>query len=450
MDQHRDIGSRLELFVDDWLIDRMDGADLKLHHPVKREVAVPFDAPWEGRESSFATVVLDGDKYRLWYRGVSREGIDSGVKGLERGAYAESDDGVRWVKPELGLVEFEGSKVNNLVWEDTGGNLAPFIDGNPNAKPDERYKAIVRTREVFALSSPDGLRWEHMRDEPILTEGPFDSHNVAMWDSHRGEYAVFTRGVGGTEGSFKGGVRWIRKATSEDFLSWTSLKPIDAGDTPFEHLYTNATTPYFRAPHMFLAMPRRFVPGRQVDPDWPVDALTEAVFMSSRDGLNWDRRFMGAFIRPGLDQNNWTDRNTTPAAGIVPTGPDEISIYYGEHFRRPTNRLRRATLRTDGFMSVYAPFGGGEMVTKPILFEGSRLTINYSTSVAGHVLVEVQDAEGRPIDGFGLDDCEEIFGDEIERTVAWRGGSDLSGLAGQPVQLRFAVKEADLYSVQFK
>jgi hypothetical protein len=126
--------------------------------------------------------------------------------------------------------------------------------------------------------------------------------------------------------------------------------------------------------------------------------------MTSRDGLHWDRRFMEAFLRPGLDPENWNERNMYAGVGIVPTGPAEMSIYYLEHFRHPSARLRRATLRADGIVSINAPYAGGELVTRPLTFGGDELAINYATSAAGSVRVELQDAEHRPLDGYGLAD----------------------------------------------
>ena len=170
--------------------------------------------------------------------------------------------------------------------------------------------------------------------------------------------------------------------------------------------------------------------------------------MSSRDGVHFDRRFMEAFIRPGLDPNNWTERNLMPAWGVVPTGSHEISLYYVENYRHPTCRLRRASLRIDGFVSVHAGYTGGEFVTKPLTFQGRELVINYSTSAVGSVRAEIQQSDGRPIPGHTLQDSEEIYGDEIEHAVRWKSGADLSRLAGQPVRLRFALKDADLYSLR--
>ena len=103
----------------------------------------------------------------------------------------------------------------------------------------------------------------------------------------------------------------------------------------------------------------------------------------------------------------------------------------------------------DGFVSVCAPLSGGELLTRPIVFSGSELVMNYATSAAGSVQVELQDVEGQPLDGFALADCPEIYGDEIDHVVEWKGGSDMSRHAGTPVRLRFVMNDADLYAIQF-
>jgi hypothetical protein len=196
--------------------------------------------------------------------------------------------------------------------------------------------------------------------------------------------------------------------------------------------------------------PKRFVPERTFQDGWEKNGLSEAVFMSSRDGFHFDRRFMQAFIRPGPDPRNWTDRNTIVAVGVVQTSDTEISLYYVENYQHPSDRLRRTTLRIDGFASVNAPYAGGEFTTGPLTFEGGELVINYATSAAGSIRVEVQEADGKAIDGYLLPQSTEIFGDQIERAVAWDNGTDVSALAGRPVRLRFTMKDADLYSIRFR
>ena len=107
-------------------------------------------------------------------------------------------------------------------------------------------------------------------------------------------------------------------------------------------------------------------------------------------------------------------------------------------------------MRIDGFVSLEAPLSGGELLTKIVTFEGNEMAINFATSAAGSVRVEVQDEKGMPIEGYALSDCEEIYGDSIERVVAWKRGPDVSALAGKPVRLRFVLKDADLFSFRFR
>lgn len=197
--------------------------------------------------------------------------------------------------------------------------------------------------------------------------------------------------------------------------------------------------------------PRRFILGRKFHDDWEEDGLSDVVFMTSRDGVHWDRRFMEPLITPGLDGDNWNDRSMTVGIGLVPTGTDEMSLYYKEHNRLPSSRMRRGTLRADGFASIHAGYGGGELLTKALIFDGRELVINYSTSAAGSIRVELQDEHGLPLPGFGLADCDHVFGDEIERALRWHGVADLSAVAGRPLRLRFAMdKVADIYSLRFR
>ena len=293
--------------------------------------------------------------------------------------------------------------------------------------------------------SPDGINWKLVQQKPVITEGSFDSQNVAFWDPNRKKYACYFR-------ASRNGVRAVNVAWSDDFRKWT---PPVMCEYPgeHEHFYTNAIEPYFREPSLYVGFPMRFVPERtSIGVDGrKTDGLSDGIFISSRDGVNFDRTFMEAFIRPGLDPLNWGSAhgNNTPAWGIVQTGPGEMSIYWAEHYLT-TPVVRRGTLRLDGFASVNAPYGGGEFVTKPLIFGGKELLLNVSTSAIGSVQVEVLSADGQPVRGFELAACPPIWGDEIERPVRWNDGGDLSSLAGKPVRLRFVMKDADLYAFRVK
>ncbi|MBN2292533.1 MAG: hypothetical protein JXM70_08920, partial [Pirellulales bacterium] len=157
--------------------------------------------------------------------------------------------------------------------------------------------------------------------------------------------------------------------------------------------------------------------------------------------------------RPGLDpqRKSWIHGNTEPAWGLIQTGPTELSVYWIETAGQVGSiaQLRRGTLRLDGFVSMHAGYKGGEFVTKPLVFKGKRLAINFSTSAVGSVSVEIQDATGKPLPGFSLAQSALIYGDSIERAVVWKDSADLGKLAGKPVRLRFVMKDADVYSLRF-
>lgn len=491
-----DLGTRNELFIDDYIVESVQGLTWKMHEPKKAEVALQFDAPWEGNNCAYVSVFKDGNKYRMYYRAVpGKDAPASGIGWRQFVCMAESDDGINWRRPNLGLHEFEGSKQNNIILINddevtsiranayAAHNFVAFRDDNSAAPPSERYKAVGGGRQgLFGYVSPDGINWRRLSEQRLITNGYFDSQNVAFWDPIRQQYRAYVRGFYQKPGTGER-IRGIRVATSKDFLHWTDTERIDLGDSPAEHFYTNAITPYFRAPHIMIGFPMRLLPQRQADLPREFDLLrgegvSDSVFMSSRDGRKWDRRFQEAWVRPGLGSLNWTDRSNAVATGVVPTGADEISIYLTEHYRLPTARLRRLTLRPDGFVSLNASTAGGEVVTKPFVFMGSQLLVNYATSAAGSLRVEILDAAGQPIPGYALKDSADLFGDSVQQRVNWDNqgwdvgeswpkdidrivarldqnrrqanlGWSVKHLAGQTVRLRFVLKDADLFSFRF-
>lgn len=154
-------------------------------------------------------------------------------------------------------------------------------------------------------------------------------------------------------------------------------------------------------------------------------------------------------MRPGIGCENWTTRNNYPAHGIIQTGESEMSLFVQRHYSQPKAHLERMTLRLDGFASLHASYDEGQMTTKPVAFSGTNLELNYSTSAAGSVRVELLDVSGSSLDGFGIDDCDRLIGDEISRLVSWRGSTDLSKIAGQAVRIRFVLNDADGFSFRF-
>ena len=89
-------------------------------------------------------------------------------------------------------------------------------------------------------------------------------------------------------------------------------------------------------------------------------------------------------------------------------------------------------------------------MSKPFRFSGEELDINYATSAAGSLRFELQNEAGHAWSGYALEDSREIIGDQISRTVAWTGGTSVKALAGKVVRLRVVLKDADLFSLQFR
>lgn len=453
-DEVTPIGDRRELMADDSLIDQLDDVILTLHRPIPKEVVLVHDRPWEGNVCFYHTVVYNSGKYQMYYRGAHYD--DSGDKaiGAQVVCYAESDDGISWNKPDLGLISFDGSTSNNIIWdvEPESHNFSPFLDANPNCPPDLRYKALGGgSKGLRAFKSSDGIHWSLLQEDFVITEGAFDSQNLAFWDTNTQQYRSYFRDF-----KIHNGVRIrdIMTSTSADFLNWSAPEWLEYGGAPTEHLYTNQVTPYFRAPHFYMGFPKRFVPERNPFGHQHT-GVSDVVFMCGRDGVHF-HRWGEALIRPGLQAERWENRNNFVAHGIVesPSGipgtPDELALYSMEgYYRGGSCQMRRYAVRPDGFVSARAALSGGYLTTAPISFTGNHLSLNMSTSAAGRVSVEIQSAHRKPLEGFTIADCDDIYGDDLEREITWNGSGDLSNLSGTPVRLRIRLSDADLYSYRF-
>jgi hypothetical protein len=428
-----DIGGRSELFVDRHMVDRLDGVEFRLHAPCRQPL------PKSPLPIAYTTVIKDGELYRAYYRDYvpGYKGSTADGNPGEITCYAESRDGHEWTFPDLGITDVRSSRGNNVILAGASPcshNFSPFLDTRPDVKPEARFKALAGTHPgggLYAFKSKDGIHWKKIQDPPVMKSRAFafDSQNVSFWSEQEGRYVCYFR----TWETPHGGLRTISRATSDDFVSWSEPVAMNP-NRPGEHLYTSQTHPYFRAPHIYLAMPTRFVPDR--------GDSTDILFMATRAGAHsYARLSAEAFIRPGLDPARWGNRSNYVALNVVPTGAGEMSIYHTSG--------HRYVLRTDGFVSVRAGAAKGGLLTKPFTFAGSALYINFSTSAAGSLQVEVQDSLGTPLQGFGLNDCTTIVGDRIKRRVEWKDDPDLGELSGKAVRLRFIMLECDLYSIQF-
>ncbi|MDX9973977.1 MAG: hypothetical protein RBU21_13415 [FCB group bacterium] len=479
-----DLGNRRELFIDDYLVGEMRNVQLLVHSPEPKEIAVQCDAPWEGNGCGYFTVLHDAREsvYRMYYHAWQiPTGIEPG--GPLTIAYFESKDGIAWTRPSLGLCEFNGSKDNNIILDKMGDgsgchDFSPFIDENPAATPEARYKATGAGADtgkgVWAYQSPDGIHWTPMAGAPVFSAGAFDSQNVSFWSAAEQQYVLYYRIFSG--GGYEG-TRLVNRAVSKDFVNWTDegtiAFPPGEGPQPLAQFYVNQIKPYSRAPHLYIGFPARYVDNgltestRQL-PEWDLrekritvqprygTAITDSVYITSRDGKNF-RQSNDVFLRPGLrTRHNWCYGDNYIAWHVVETdsarddSPRELSLYATEsYFTRRDSRLRRYTLRIDGFGSIHAKLQEGEFTTKPFTFTGSELSINAATSAAGTIKVELRDMDGAPIPGFTLDDCDLIYGDSLDRRVSWKGNRGIDALAGKPIVLRFVMREADVYSLVF-
>jgi hypothetical protein len=469
-----DIGSQRELFVDDHLIEKIEGdARLELQQPGPQEVSLVTDKPWEGNTCAYYTVFRDKDAsgediIRMYYRG---SGYDNEARDKTHRlvtCYAESKDGIHWTRPNLGLFEFEGSKENNIVWDGAGtGSFTPFKDTNPDCPPEARYKALGQVHRsgmpyyaaqgemtVFAYKSPDGIHWT-ISDGPLITKGDFDSQNTAFWDPHAGLYREYHRVrfyrnpegeliIGGL--AARPGFRSIMTGTSKNFLNWTSWFEPDLlefdDDIGPQHLYTNAVMSYPRSPQILIGFPTRLLPdeGNRVEP----------ILMASRDGRRF-KRWDKPVIPEDAPKDRKGNRSNYMAWGLVPTpGNDrEYSVYASENYLSDSpTRLRRFTYRIDGFVALRGGEKGGQLITRPLNVGGGHLEINYVARPDGHVRVEIQNAEGKSLTNFSAAECDPLKGDEIAKTVTWK--TDRNGpFTAQPVRVRFEVKDADLFSFRF-
>ncbi len=453
------------------------------------------------RKHKYVTVIQDDGVYRLYYR--ANPGKQKQARDADPGqvtCYAESDDGIHWRKPELGIVAFEGSTRNNIVWQGVmSHNFTPFRDHNPACQPDQRYKAVGGCKaewggdDLRLAVSADGMRWQRLGTRPLPLQGNFDSQNVVFWDRQADAYRAYWRVHRRNDSKTPDG-RDIATATSPDLIQWSEPRLLeynpsrsgsperDQSDDPsgdHHQLYTNNVHPYPRAPYLLLGLPARYcdrgwtastdaLPDREKRralsdlgvgggrPTRRGTTVWDTLLMVSRNAMTF-RVWPEAFIRPGIQRpGSWFYGQGGAAYGMVETqstfieGPPELSFYVRDNACvNDPYRLRRYTLRLDGFASIYAPLRGGVVTTVPLVFEGNRLKINFSSAAGGRLRIGFREVDGDNIAGFSLNDCDIQYGDEHERIVSWQGRREVGVLRGRPVRMAIELKDADLYSFVF-
>jgi hypothetical protein len=473
----RDVGDRKQLFIDRRFIAASDDVELVMNPAQKLGIVLdPSEVSWELGQGGYFRVIEDGGKFKMYYGTFLPTG-----KGL---SYAESDDGLRWTRPSLGVVSINGRKDNNVLYADDAIDATIMVD--PRDEPARRYKlfrSLVTSDPdragVYASYSADGIHFtEAGKVLPLWPETSL----IADWDPKVGKYVVFLRVfVRNNENQ-----RRVGRLETDDLLKPWPMKPtdplqsppspenipevlsVDARDNPYCDIYTNAAHRYEHADDVYLMFPamfRHFAPPRQ---PWfrfkPGEdyGLIEAQLAVSRDGIHWDRPDRRPYFPMGLP-DEWDRWLVMMGVGMVRRGSALYQYYWSSGRMHDSGILRpeydqsvqrRGAIgalrqRLDGFLSADFAYDGGTLTTPPVVFSGTHLRLNIDTGAMGTAFVELRDLQGRPLPGFARADCEEIGGSFVDAPVRWKGRSDLSALRGTPVTVHIAARGAKLYAFQF-
>jgi hypothetical protein len=435
------------------------GVSLRVFPPMvpERPGLVP-ETPADGiLTGGYSTLLRDGGKFRLYYESYQSVTSDEEAKIC----CAESEDGITWRKPDLGIIEFRGNRRNNIVYEAGHGGTV-FID--PGAPAAERYKLVHVNRvplqeyqgrqinsAVFGAISPDGLHWSRL-PEPVMRHTS-DTQSVAVRDVHTGRYVCYVRGWEPRTRAGYGGRRVVMRSESADFRSFPEPETVLAmgpEDPPDADIYTNAYQPWPGAANAHIMMPAVY--HRAID-------QVDVHFAISRDGRRWHRPLRDAWIPAGepgsgLEGTLYAGVGLTPAGGgnwMFPLARYELTHNANrpEYFKgRRRGGLWLARIREDGVMGLCAETQG-ECWTQPATFAESRLLLNCWATRGGRVDVEIAGVDGKPFPGFSLADCDGLEGDHLWSPMRWRGNENTGSLAGKPVRLRFSLTRTRLYAFRF-
>ncbi|MFO1005752.1 MAG: hypothetical protein U0929_07335 [Planctomycetaceae bacterium] len=452
------------LFVDEAFIAEKSAVELKLHPPRKTgEQLIVSEHPWENATLNWFSVLQDGGKFRMWYECYDVEGWPTADDTSL--CYAESTNGIHWTKPQLGLVSYQGSTANNILFRQIGdGTYRSRVHGScvfidPHAPASERYKCVSqgqfqgigdRPYYIAGMTSPDGLHWTRLPKPICLVFA--DSQYSGFWDESKKLYTLFGRTSG------RGG-RAIGRSVSEGFESFPLLsEPCvlqTESDDPLNcDLYNPACQQYPGVPGVYLMFPSVF--------HHREDTLDIRLSVS-RDGEKWTspnhtQRFVSLGSVGEFDSGSLYAGN-----GACQLHGDEMSFFYSgsplkheevdlPQLSDPKNRrvISRAVAKRDRLVSVTPTKSVGHLVTTPIQFKGQRLVVNAATRPGGHVRIGLLDKDGQTIPKHGVADCQSLEGDHLNGTISWVDGESVSSLAGQDIRLRIELLNADLFSVQFQ
>jgi hypothetical protein len=472
-----DIGSRKQLFIDDRFFASVKNVALRMNPAAKMGPVLLPDKPWESMDIGYCvSVAEDGDQYKMWYLARDRQGTC-------RQCYAQSKDGRAWEKPSLGLIDYNGSKDNNIVLAPTEKQvempISVFLD--PAGTPEARFKAVAfmywpdpKRLGLYVHTSPDGIHWK-LSDRRIFPL-PGDMPNQAFYDSRLKKYVAYLRvwaplrKIGRIETSdltqpwpadqtvppscrdWTGNTITVEGHVIPIVFSYDQLDP-----NPSDH-YNAACVQYPWADDAYFMFPS---PYRHY-PEPPLskyanDGLVDIQTATSRDGVHWNRLSREPYVSLGTEEE--IDRGQIyMAVGMFRRG-GKIEQYYGGYRTNhgvlgsqpdADGAIFRLEQRLDGFVSADAAFEGGEFATPPLVFSGTKLVLNINASAMGTCKVEILDDQGNVLPGYSLAECDEIGGNHVEKTVSWKGQSHLSSLRGQVVRLRVVMRACKLFAFEFR
>lgn len=461
------------LFFDPSLLAERKGAELVVNPPRSQERVIIRDRPWEQFMITFyLSVFEENGNLRMWY-------ICRDADKKPNLAYAESTDGVNWTKPELGVVEYAGSRANNLVGvTNLEGNV--FRDPQPRSEA-ERYvyvSTVFKGGGIYRFTSPDGFKWQ--RDSKPLLPFEGDSQNVTFWDGNLNRYVSYLRGW---DVDRPGGSRRKVVRLESDRLDRPSgvvpaerekKQPADPNRDPFivdelptvfrcdeqdppdTDVYTNAVQPYPLDPAWYVGFPAFYRHAKQSP--YRNDGWTEIQFIASRDGKRWERYGRESYLRPGPEESESASM-LYMGTGLIVRG-DEIwqygTTYRTTHGDVPGREkggdgvIYRFVQRVDGFVSLDFASNGGQARTLPVKVIGSDLLVNLDTGALGTLRVALLDEKGHPLPGFGLADCDSLLINATAARVTWKGQGDLTPLRGRQVSVSFEGSRTKLYSFRFE
>ncbi len=445
-------GQRQFLLLDSRVIDKTENAELTLGN-IKKDGRNPLfieDKPWEMRfDNLYANILYDEEEkvYKCWY---SPFIIDPGTIKIpkeernqikypanrmgkrEMGVcYAQSKDGIHWDKPNLGILDYDGNKNNNIVIRHTHG--AGVFKDTHSTDPARRYKMIFKREKMFVSFSADGLHW----DDPIACKDlnvAGDTHNNALWAPDQNNYVGITRMRGGEPR-----VRQVGRTSSTDFTSWSAAKVILQGQSPDYQVYA---LPVFFYKGVYLGLPAIF--DTKHDRVW-----TELAW--STDTIKWERIRPGTAFIPNSSHKFHYDWGCVYAAAYPIIQKDKILVYYGgsngPHTGWRNSSLCLATIRKDGFAGYEAidEKNYANILTKPIDFMGESISLCADVFDGGHILVSVHDLSDNLL-ATGMTIKESV----TDGPVTWLNSSSLKAFINKKIVLKFEFTKAKLWSFDFR